>query len=284
MKKILLNISIILLISLSSYSQSVRITSLIEGDCPTSGDTAPRVIELYVDGTVNVTDLKIQFQFSYATNWVVNNNIGVGEYTDTFLYVVNDIDAFDNNFPGIRTPENTTIGTILSDVEGGEKIRLVDSSNDNEVVDIFGIDGENGENTTWNFSNSYAKRNDNAGPSSTFIESNWTITPKNTLLFEGVCWDEPALNTIVGLGSFTLSTTDFTFNSTKSSVYPNPSSEFIKIDGIVGTETFQIYNILGVNVLNGLTENNKEIQIKNLKSGIYIIKTETGKVFKFVKK
>lgn len=283
MKKTLLISLIILLLSLNSYSQNVRITGLVEGDCPT-GSTPPRVIELFVEGTVDVTDIKIQFQFASATNWVVNNSIGVGEYTNTFLYVVNDITAFDNNFPGIRTASNTTIGTIISNVEGGEKIRLVDSSNSDQVIDIFGIDGQNGENTTWNFSNSFVKRKNNVGPSSTFVESEWTITPKNTLLFEGVCWSEPALNTIVGLQSFTLSTDQFSLTKNKIKIHPNPSEDYIIIDGLVNEQSFEIYNILGEKVIDGLVDKNKEIQISNLQNGIYLIKTENGEALRFIKK
>ncbi|MGJ8549588.1 T9SS type A sorting domain-containing protein [Winogradskyella wichelsiae] len=283
MKKTLLSSLIILLFSITGYSQSVRITAMVEGDCPT-GSTAPRVIELFVEGTVDVTNLKIQFQFGSATNWVINNSIGLGEYTNSYLYVVNDVEAFDNNFPGIRTPLNTTIGTILSDVEGGEKIRLVDASNGDQVVDIFGIDGQNGENTTWNFSNSYVKRNNSFGPNPTFVESEWTITPKNTLLFEGMCWSEPALNTIIGLQSFTLSTDEFNFVTSKFKISPNPSIDYIIVEGINDKQEFEIYNVLGVKVLDGVAEKNKKININSLENGIYLIKTKMGSTSKFIKK
>lgn len=282
MKKIVLSALIILLSIAHAFPQSVRITSIIEGDCPT-GSTAPRVIELYVDGTVDVTNLKIQFQFSFSTNWVVNNSIGAGEYTDSFLYVVNDISAFDNNFPGIRTTTNTTTGTMLSNVDGGEKIRLVDSSNNNQVVDIFGVDGENGENTTWNFSNSFVKRNNAIGPNTTFTESEWTITPKNTLLFEGVCWGEPVLNTIVGLQSFTLSNNGFVLSKNELKVFPNPAKESIILEGVKDKTNFKIYNILGVEVLDGQVNKNEQIKINTLEKGVYLIKVDASESLKFVK-
>lgn len=107
----------------------------------------------------------------FNTNWANNTSIGTGEYTDSYLYIINDETAFDNNFPRIKTATNTTIGTVISSVSGGDKIRFVDTSNEDEVIDIFGIDGQDGENTSWNFSNSYVKRNDNESPSATFTES-----------------------------------------------------------------------------------------------------------------
>ena len=185
-----------------------------------------------------MTDLKIQFQFASATNWVTNNNIGVGEYTDTYLYLVNDVDAFDVNFPGIRTAQNATLGTVLSSVEGGDKIRLVDSSNSDEVIDIFGVDGQNGETSTWNFSNSYVTRNNGSGPNTSFVESEWTITP---------------------------------------------AKNFIKISGLSNNTSFVMYDILGTQVLKGILENNKSIDINELSTGIYLLKTETGHTLKVIK-
>ena len=255
---------------------------MVEGDCPT-GSVAPRFIELYVEGTVDVTDLKIQFQFASATNWVTNNNIGVGEYTDTYLYLVNDIDAFDVNFPGVRTPQNATIGTVLSSVEGGDKVRLVDSSNSDQVIDLFGFDGQNGETTTWNFSNSYVKRNSGSGPNSTFVESEWTITPKNTLLFQGICWDEDPLDTVVSLQNYALSIDDLDFASTDITFYPNPAKSFIKVSGLANEERFVMYNILGTEVLSGILENNKIIDINELSRGVYLLKIEAGKTIKIIK-
>lgn len=282
MKQNLLYSLIISMITLTSFSQSVKITTMVESDCPT-GSVAPRFIELYVEGTVDVTDLKIQFQFASATNWVTNNNIGVGEYTDTYLYLVNDVDAFDVNFPGTRTAQNATLGTVLSSVEGGDKIRLVDSSNSDEVIDIFGVDGQNGETSTWNFSNSYVTRNSGSGPNTSFVESEWTITPKNTLLFEGVCWGEDPLDTIINLQSYALSTAEVDFSNSRISYYPNPAKNFIKISGLSNNTSFVMYDILGTQVLKGILENNKSIDINELSTGIYLLKTETGHTLKVIK-
>lgn len=282
MKKQLLFSLLALFFYLNSYSQNVRITAMVEGDCPT-GSIAPRVIELYVEGTVDVTNLRIQFQFASAPNWTLNTTIGAGEYTDTFLYLVNDIDAFDENFPDIRTPSNTTFGTIISSVEGGDKVRLVDGSNDDAVIDIFGFDGQNGENTTWNFSNSYVKRNPGSGPSEIFTESEWDIKPKNTLLFEGICWEEDALNSIVGLQSFTLSNENFLLNRKKIGIYPNPSSANIQLIGLEITQQYSIYDMSGRQVSKGKALPNANIDISTLNSGVYFIKTEQGGVSKFIK-
>lgn len=281
MQKLLYSL-IISLITFSSFSQSVKITTMVEGDCPT-GSVAPRFIELYVEGSVDVTDLQIQFQFASATNWVTNNSIGVGVYTDTYLYLVNDVTAFDDNFPGVRTSENTTLGTVLSSVEGGDKVRLVDAANSDQVIDIFGFDGQNGETESWNFSNSYVKRNTGSGPSSTFTESNWSITPKNTLLFEGVCWGEGTLDNIVTLQNYALSTDDLDLSSTRISYYPNPAKSVIRVSGLDNNERYVMYNILGTKVLNGVLTNDKSIDVSGLSTGIYLLKIASGHTLKIIK-
>jgi len=282
MRKLLL--ITLLLTSLISHSQSIRITAMVEGDCPTGGGTAPRIVELFVEGTMDITDLKLEFQWAFADYWSASANIGTGVYTDTFLYFVNDISAFDENFPGIRTSTNTTVGTILSSVEGGEKIRLIDSSNNNQVVDIYGIDGQNGESTSWNFSNSYVKRNNGISPNVTFDETEWTISPKNTLLFKGICWNEPALNTIIGLQGYTLSNENYNTLKTKLKIYPNPSSLYIELSGLLKEEKYHIYSILGNEVLKGSIKNFEKVNIQNLNVGIYFIKLENGFIQKFLKK
>ncbi|NRD20286.1 T9SS type A sorting domain-containing protein [Winogradskyella eckloniae] len=282
MKQTLLLSLLVSLLTGMAFAQSVKITTMVEGDCPT-GEVAPRFIELYVDGTVDVTNLKIQFQFASASNWVTNNSIGVGQYTDTFLYLVNDIDAFDENFAGIRTAQNTTVGTLLSSVEGGDKVRLVDASNNDNVLDIFGIDGENGESKSWNFSNSFVTRNNGSGPSNTFIESEWNINTKNTLLFAGVCWEEDPLDTMVTLQGYTLSVNDVLTRSNKIKYYPNPAKKMINISGLNTAQSFVMYDILGHQVMKGIIHNNENLDLSDLNSGIYLLKTENGQTLKIFK-
>ncbi|WP_422104382.1 T9SS type A sorting domain-containing protein [Winogradskyella sp.] len=79
-----------------------------------------------------------------------------------------------------------------------------------------------------------------------------------------------------------LSTNEFsTINSIK--VYPNPSTDFINISGLIETKRFKIYNILGVEMLIGIISRNEKIDIKNLKNGIYFLKFDDGNTVKFIK-
>lgn len=67
------------------------------------------------------------------------------------------------------------------------------------------------------------------------------------------------------------------------SIYPNPSSEFIQISGLNKIENYKIYDVLGAEVLKGEISENKKIDIKNLRQGVYFLKFEKGNTFKFVK-
>ena len=48
-------------------------------------------------------------------------------------------------------------------------------------------------------------------------------------------------------------------------------------------EIYKIYDVLGAEVLKGEISENKKIDIKNLRQGVYFLKFEKGNTFKFVK-
>ncbi len=276
MKRKLLIIALFCITNL--FSQNVIITSIIEGNCPTGFGVpsipAPEIIELYVDGSVDVTDLRLQFQFSFQDFWSLSTPIGSGIVSNDFLYVVNSTEAMEREFPGIRNESNTTTSTILFSVGGGDKIRLVDTSNSDEVIDIYGIDGLNGENETWNFNLSYAQRKNNELPSSNFVESQWDIFPKLTLFGKGECWDEQKLNQTITLQKFTignsLSITDF--DSDKLSFHlknPMEIGDKILIDSIDGLKNISIFSLDGKKIIT-----NKNSDISFNFPGIYIVKFE----------
>lgn len=79
-----------------------------------------------------------------------------------------------------------------------------------------------------------------------------------------------------------LSTGDISFMKNVA-LYPNPASEFIQISGLTDTEKYKLYNVLGEEVLRGEISENKKIDIKSVTKGIYFLKFEKGKTFKFVK-
>ena len=67
-------------------------------------------------------------------------------------------------------------------------------------------------------------------------------------------------------------------------IYPNPTDDFIQFYGLNKPQGYSIYNIHGKEMITGNVDNNQKIEVKSIKSGIYFIKTENGKRFKFTRK
>jgi len=67
-------------------------------------------------------------------------------------------------------------------------------------------------------------------------------------------------------------------------VFPNPSSDFIQIFELNKTESYKIYNTIGVLVHSGNTSNSDKIGIQNLANSIYFLKFDNGNTHKFIKK
>lgn len=80
----------------------------------------------------------------------------------------------------------------------------------------------------------------------------------------------------------TLSTEAFR-NEEELRLYPNPSSNFIRIIGFAGTKKYTIYDIIGTKLKVNETRNNELIDIQNLAKGLYFISFDNEQSFKFIK-
>lgn len=270
--------------TLVSTAQSVKISAIVQGDCP-SGGTSPDVIQLYVDGTVDVTNLNIQFQFSFSEHWNLNESIGTGVYTDTYIYLVNSAVAFEREFPEIGSPQNTTVGTVLFTVDGGEKIRLVDSSNENEVLDIYGHNNVNGQGESWSFLHSFAKRDMTAVPNGTFTESEWTIEPAQTLQQRGVCWEQTPLNNMVEIqGSEDTLSLGIEKETQEVSLFPNPTRGMMTITNTDNVHSYEVFNIVGQKITANILNTNNTINLTSQRNGVYFVKFDTGTTLRVIKK
>ncbi len=73
-------------------------------------------------------------------------------------------------------------------------------------------------------------------------------------------------------------------NEEKVTLYPNPASNLIKIDGIKENISYSIYSVLGKKIQGGDFNPAGEIEVTNLKSGTYFIQLGNKTPLKFVKK
>ena len=66
-------------------------------------------------------------------------------------------------------------------------------------------------------------------------------------------------------------------------VHPNPSNNFITINGLIKKENYKIYNTIGSEIDTGSIINNDKIDIRYLTNGIYFLKFANGNTIKFIK-
>jgi hypothetical protein len=68
------------------------------------------------------------------------------------------------------------------------------------------------------------------------------------------------------------STEDVLLNQKDVIMYPNPSSDFLNIEGAVAGDRIEIWDLEGRNLLNNLYSEGKSISLTHLNSGIYMVK------------
>lgn len=74
-----------------------------------------------------------------------------------------------------------------------------------------------------------------------------------------------------------------TFKNKEPRIYPNPSSDYIQILGLLEKETYTLYNVLGAEIKKEVISNNQPIDIKGYANGLYFLKFENGITIKFIK-
>jgi outer membrane receptor for monomeric catechols len=58
------------------------------------------------------------------------------------------------------------------------------------------------------------------------------------------------------------------------SIYPNPATDHIFVDGVQNIKSIKVYSILGC--LEKEVFNTHKIEVSNLASGIYVVKVRNG--------
>ena len=64
-------------------------------------------------------------------------------------------------------------------------------------------------------------------------------------------------------------------------IFPNPVSSFIYVEGLIKSQSYRIYTILGTEIQNGIVADNKGIDVKSLKPGMYLLQLK--RVYPFMK-
>lgn len=265
----------LILISAIGFSQPV-LTAFVDGPCPGG---LPKVCEIYAKGTVDFTQFSVQNQTNANTTWGTAVDLSsFGTRTNEFVYIImtnNNLAVATTEFPMIVAGNSLESGVM--NLNGDDRLRIINTASET-VIDQFGVSDVDGTGTSWEWLDTYAKRNNGSGPDGAFVESNWTFAPVDALDTAGTCLTTPGpqVQTIVNLGSYTLSLNKNAIAGLK--VYPNPvDNGILYISTAINAEkSIQIYDILGKQVFNKVTST-ESINVAALKSGVYIVKiTEEG--------
>jgi len=279
-----------------ALGQNVVITTVVDGTlsalgCNESGGgvASPKVVELYVTGTVNFENYRLQSETNGAASEdAISWNSGallspLGTVTNSFVYLVyaqnSDTDVlFHEMYPNITT--NYIRSSTMPNGNGNDAYRLVD--NNNNVIDQFGnpldISGTNDYSAVWAYRDGYAKRNEGFGPNGgDFDPDSFTygylafVAPNNTC--------EYIISTI-NLGTGTYGDVSVKDNEIAGlSLYPNPVyGNILHIISDSDTEkNVVVFDVLGKEIIRTKTTN-RTLNVTDLNAGVYIVKiTENEK-------
>lgn len=252
MKKIY--VLMLLFISTTVMGQTPIITMIMDGDC-TGG--APKVLEVYAQGTVDFSNYSLENQMNAGTAWGNTYDLSpIGTITDEFVYIHADNPNFATEFPNV-TNSHAVVGSVMN-VNGDDRLRIIETATSN-VIDTYGVDGVDGSNETWEYTDGYAKRNDNTGPDGLFDASNWTFYKGGV---DGQC-GTTTYEVISDAGSYTMA------SGPTLSATPTTVSGFLQFVGTPSAE--QTVDVSGMNL--------SADAVITVTSGDYEISSTTGTGF-----
>jgi len=278
MKKIYTLLSIIAL-SFSAVAQVPMITGILDGDCAGGN---PKALELYANGTVDFSLFSLENQTNATVDtWGQTLSLApLGIVTNAFVYVIQgdagtvNIGIFNTEFPGIPAA-NIFVYPIGSgtpqplNINGDDRVRLINTAT-TVVIDQYGESNVDGSTTAWEYTDSWAKRNNGTLPTGAFVPSNWTYGGVASINNLGVCQSAAAFSTVVPFGQYTLGVNQNQIQGLK--VYPNPvtNGTFYINTNADSTKEVVVYDVLGKQVVKTTTTN--AVNVSNLKGGVYIVK------------
>lgn len=206
----------------------VRITGILDGTF-TGGQ--PKAIELYVEGTVDLSTLKIvrgsnNNTFGSGSNDEVTLS---GTFTDQFVYLVGsgDTSDFQTIFGTSGDFANIILDNSLISGNGNDGFQLRRVSDDGVIDQV-----DNDQDDTNIYADSFMYRNDCTGPDgANFVTANWEIPGNGELVGDSAS----EIAAAVPFGTWSLAScaviNEFVFNHTGTD-----TNEFVEIFGTPNTD------------------------------------------------
>lgn len=173
-----------------------------------------------------------------------------------------------SSFPNLGTTEKITIARA--------------DSNDFIFTSIF-INNTNGDLIT------VAGYNNGSivGSAQTIVNNANTLNFPNSIVDEvritSTNFESTNIDSFKGNLDATLGIESNHFSSNKLSISPNPASNYLTVSEETTAKQYEIYNVLGAKISDGSFINSNQINVENLKNGVYLLKVDNYNAIKFIK-
>lgn len=114
--------------------------------------------------------------------------------------------------------------------------------------------------------------------------SGTTVNDLTSNSFDGTLVNMDPLTDWIAYDSCNTLSIDNPNNNLQISLYPNPATDIISVQGLKNKTDYVVYNAIGTKVLEGNININDNIDVQKLASGIYLLKFNNRGILKFVKK
>ncbi len=193
MKKLMFSLLSLTVLFTANASASLIISGVVDG--PRTGGT-PKAIELYA--CEDIPDLSI-----YNSETPNNGAVAVGSefalsgsmLAGDYFYVASDTANFTAYFGFAPDLVNG-----VANINGDDNVILYEST---VTVDQFGVNGQDGTGTPWDYLDGFAYRIDETGPDPVFAIANWTFSGIDFLDSQGTAGVNGTGGKTVPFGTFT---------------------------------------------------------------------------------
>jgi len=238
----------------------------------TTIDKVKKTIEIKVDNSTQLENLKTIFTVPVGTNIFVNNKLQQSDVTtNNFLqpviYILKGVDGLESNWTVTilksTTPNSYTIAASIFPANSGT-ITGAKAYNSGEIVSLTALASNGYYFLNWT---------ENGTPISSNATYSFTASSNRTLV-----------------ANFFIISDISAFSKSKSIVvYPNPVSDELTIEAenLNENTSFEIINSVGQLISAGTLMPKTKVQTSQFPMGIYLLKMENGKTFdvrKIVKK
>ena len=232
------------------------------------------------------------FAQSFTENFDTNTGISTSlnktlqgtSFTFTFTSEGNGGDfAWESVYGEGNSPSINALSS-LSNLSTTEKITIARAdSNDFRFTSIF-INNTNGELiTVAGYNNGSIVGSAQTVAKTAFMTLNFSDIIVDEVRITSTNFNFAIIDSFKGNLDATLGIESNHFSNNKLSISPNPASNYLTVSEETTAKQYEIYNVLGAKISEGSFINSNQINVENLKNGVYLLKVDNYNAIKFIK-